>query len=139
MKKLKVDQKDLFFAFENRMPETTHYLNLETGEIMPVFVFNRTRVLEEIKREPNRYIKIKPLTTKNSFQIMKDYIETVPKPKIRQELKAALTKKGAFRNFRTCIEKYPEEKEHWLEFKRNAVLNYIRTWLKEFDVELELE
>uniref|UniRef100_A0A7C6EBK1 Uncharacterized protein n=1 Tax=candidate division WOR-3 bacterium TaxID=2052148 RepID=A0A7C6EBK1_UNCW3 len=139
MKKLTIDQKDLFFAFENRMPETSHYLNLETGEIIPVFAFNRKRVLEVIKKEPNKYVKIKPLSTKESFQIMKDYIETVPVPQIRKELQEALFKKGAFRSFRAVINKYPEEKEHFSNFKFNAILNRIKNWLAQFDIELELK
>lgn len=139
MKKLSIDQKDLFFAFENRMPETSHYINLESGEIIPVFAFNRKKVLEQLKKEPDKYVKIKPITTKESFQIMKDYIETVPVPKIRQELQAALLKKGAFRSFRTVINKYPEEKEHFSKFKLNATLNRIKDWLAKFNIELEIK
>jgi hypothetical protein len=137
MKKLSIDQKDLFFAFENRMPETNHYLNLETGEIIPVFGFNREKLLDEIKTNPKKYIKIKPFSTKNSFQIMKDYIEMVPVPKIREELQEALLKKGAFRSFRAIIDKYTDEKQHWVEFKRNATLKQIKDWLAGFDIELE--
>ena len=59
------------------------------------------------------------------------------KIKIRQELKEALTKKGAFRGFRVVIEKYPHEKEHWIEFKRNATLKLIKDWLANFGFELE--
>jgi len=138
MKRLIVDQKDLFFAFENRMPEINHYLNLETGEIIPVFSFHREKILEQMKKEPDKYLRIKPISTKNSFQIMKDYIETVPVPKIRKELQEALAKKGAFRSFRAVIDKYSKEKEHWVEFKRNSTLKQIKDWLAEFGVELEL-
>jgi len=137
MKKLVIDQKDLYFAFENRMPETNHYLNLETGEIIPVFGFNRKKILAEMDKNPDKYVKIMPLGSRGGVQIMKDYIETVPKPLIRQELKEALSKKGAFRGFRAVIEKYPTEKEHWVEFKRNATLKQIKDWLAEFGIELE--
>jgi hypothetical protein len=138
MKKLRIDQRDLFFAFENRMPETIHYLNLETGEIVPVFSYNRKKMLDEIKQNPDKYVKIKPFGTKESFQIMKDYIGTVPVPQIQKELKGAILKKGAFRNFRAIIDKYPGEKPHWVEFKRNAILKEIKDWLSEMDIELEL-
>ena len=137
MKKLSIDQKDLFFAFENRMPETNHYLNLETGEIIPVFSFNRKKILAEIEKNPDKYVKITPIGSRGGVQIMKDYIETVPKPQIRKELKEALTKKGAFRGFRAVIDKYPTEKEHWIEFKRNSTLKQIKDWLARFDIELE--
>lgn len=137
MKKLVIDQKDLYFAFENRMPETNHYLNLETGEILPVFSFNRGKILTEMDKNPDKYVKIMPLGSRGGVQIMKDYIETVPKPLIRQELKEALSKKGAFRGFRAVIDKYPTEKEHWVEFKRNATLKQIKDWLAEFGIELE--
>jgi Uncharacterised protein family (UPF0158) len=138
MKKLVVDQKDLFFAFENRMPETNHYLDLETGEVIPVFSFNREKLLAEIKMHPEKYLKIDPLNAKKSFQIMKDYIETVPVPKVRKELEEALLKKGAFRSFRAVIDKYSEEKQLWLEFKRKATLKQIKDWLARQDIELEL-
>ena len=138
MKKLSIDPKDLFFAFENRMPETNHYLDTETGEIIPVFSFNRQKLLEEMKKYPDKFIKIKPIGTKGSFKIMKDYVETVPKPQIRKELKETLLRKGAFRSFRGVIDKYPEERQHWIEFKRNATLNQIKAWLAGFDIEIEL-
>lgn len=138
MKKLSIDQKDLFFAFENRMPETNHYLNLETSEIIPVFAFNRQKILEEIKKNPDKYAKIKALGTKAGFRIMKDYIETVPKPQIQKELKEAIMKKGAFRSFRAVINRYPDEKQHWTEFRRKAILKLIKGWLLEMDIELEL-
>ena len=137
MRKLSIDQKDLYFAFENRMPETNHYLDLETGAILPVFSFNRGKILAEIEKNPDKYVRITPIGSRGGVQIMKDYIETVPKPQIRQELKEALTKKGAFRGFRVVIEKYPDEKEHWIEFKRNATLKLIKDWLANFGFELE--
>ncbi|MDH5186124.1 MAG: UPF0158 family protein [candidate division WOR-3 bacterium] len=139
MKKLSIDQKDLFFAFENRMPETNHYLNLETGEIIPVFNINRQKFLEEQKQNPEKYAKIRPFGAKAGFQIMKEYVETIPIPKLQKELKEAIMKTGAFRSFREVIDKYPAEKKLWIEFRRRAILKKIKDWLAKFDVELELK
>ena len=58
MRVIRVSTRDLLFAMENRVPGTTHYLNTETGEVVPVFGYNREQILAEIRQFPKRYVRL---------------------------------------------------------------------------------
>ena len=80
---LRVSTRDLLFAMENRVPGTTHYLNTETGEVVPVFGFNRDQILAEIRQFPKRYMRLAPQAGRSGYNAMVEFARTVSRPELR--------------------------------------------------------
>lgn len=136
MRIIKVAARELLFALTNRMPETTHYLDTSTGEVMPAFSFNRDRVLALVRAEPERYVRIPPQSAGMGYEMMKRFAATVTKQDLRARLEAALAGKNVFREFRAVLKTVPAEYRRWRRFRIETMSEPLRARLKAKDVEL---
>jgi hypothetical protein len=95
-----------------------------------------TRLLIE---EPKRLIKIEKLPAKEGFNIMKAFIQTLPKSQLRTQLDFALTQKSPFKRFREAIKKASaREKQRWYAFEDKQLLAYMDQWLKKNNILAEI-
>ena len=138
MRKLRVAARDLMFALRNRVPGTSHYLDTETGEVVPVFSFNRDKVLAEVKSEPDRFFRLAPESSRRGWEIMQAYIATVSRDGLRAELEEAVKGEHAFRRFREVLKVYPSEQTRWHRFRTDSTARPVRERLEKWGVELEL-
>jgi hypothetical protein len=176
-RKLKVDLEELMFAFESGFGEMRHFLNLETGEVVPVtdetFAtletiyqamgsdkaasvdlagwlarrgdlpgWQREALLEADQVEAGfgaRFIEIPQLETREAYQDMADFVETVTDSFLHRLLTLAIDGRGAFRRFKTALQDYPAERERWFAFKGARMQERIRDWLETMAVELDAE
>ncbi len=138
MRTVKVLARDLLFALDNRMPDTNHYLDTETGEVIPVFSFNRDRILAQLKVESDRYVRLAPQSGRRGYEIMEQFTKTVNRAELRSRLEAALGQESAFRNFRAVLKQEPFELKRWHGFRAEMIVQTIRDRLKEKDIRLEL-
>ncbi|MEO0077987.1 MAG: UPF0158 family protein [candidate division WOR-3 bacterium] len=138
MRELKVLKKDLLFALDNRAEGIPHYLDTETGEVVPVFSYNRDRLLSEFRAVPGRYVRLAPLSGRQGYAVMEEFTRTVANVPLRSRLTAALQSENVFRSFRAALVDYPEELERWRHFRAESVTQGIRDRLKELGIELVL-
>ncbi|MEO0082035.1 MAG: UPF0158 family protein [candidate division WOR-3 bacterium] len=138
MRTIKVSTRDLLFALTSRMPDTSHYLDTETGEVVPVFSFNRDRILAMVKVNPERYVRIAPQSPGRALEMMKRFAGTVTRPALRERLEAALREDHSFRQFRTVLRESPIEYRRWQRFRTDTMTQALRMRLKQRDIELEL-
>lgn len=135
---LRVSRRDLLFALENRVPGIAHYLDTTTGDVIPVFGFNRQRILADVRAAPRRYIRLAPQSGAEGYSIMESFVRTVSRPEIRARLQAALQTPPVFRSFRQVLETLPGEMERWLNFRAECGIDIIRNQLSATGVALEL-
>ena len=138
MRVLRVSTRDLLFAMENRVPGTTHYLNTETGEVIPVFGYNRDQILAEIKEFPKRYVRLPPQAGRTGYTAMVEFTHTVSRPGLRLELEAALDGQGVYRRFRAALKDEPRENARWQQFRGERVAGRLRKRLEAEGIALEL-
>lgn len=138
MRTVKVPARDLLFALDNRVPGTPHYLDSETGEVVPVFGFNRDRILSDIRSQPGRYFRIAPQSGRHGYAAMEEFTKTVSRPELRERLSAALKEQNVFRGFRSVLDEEPAEMERWLQFRTEGMIETLRARLREAGIELEL-
>ncbi len=67
---------------------------------------------------------------------MEDFIETVNSIKLKEKLYNAITRKGAFRQFKDVLNFYPKERERWFKFKDEMVMGRVNEWLEEEGIEI---
>lgn len=135
---LRVSTRDLLFAMENRVPGTTHYLNAETGEVIPVFGYNRDQILAEIMQFPKRYLRLPPQSGRSGYNAMVEFTRTVSQPALRTALEAALDGQGVYRRFRAAFKEDRREFRRWQQFQGEMVASRLRKRLEAEGIALEL-
>jgi hypothetical protein len=130
--------RDILFALQGRMRGTVHYLDVETGDVIPVFAFNRDRVLADIHKNQNRYVRIAPQSGRQGYEIMQEFIETVDDVDLRDRLRTAISGKNTFSRFRDALIDEPKMKKRWSRFRAEAAVRSLREKLAERAVELNL-
>jgi hypothetical protein len=168
MKAIKVDIDDLASAFENAGPESHHYLDTETGEV--IFVLDEDRgdvggFLEECDAEPDdlsvafekwleeachhdwqrdnlrqvfeiesdytsRFIEVSSADSREGFQDMEDFTESVENERAQKRLCFALSGPKPFRRFKDALEELPDERERWFAFKADRSKQRVLDWLE---------
>lgn len=151
MKKLKIDLKELVSEMEmGDNLELTGYLDTETGEIISM-PDNVMRAVEDsaeaigeladweqelvktaeyiLGDEKNRFLLIPKRESREGYELMATFAETVTSKGLREKLAIALDGKGAFRRFRNVLNDYPSELERWYKFKDDRMLEEAIQWL----------
>lgn len=138
MRKVFVQERDLLFALTNQMPKTAHYLDLETGDVIPVFTFNRTEILVRVREEPERYIRLVPQTKSEGLRMMQRFIATVSRQDLKKKLTGALNEGRKFARFRAVLSAEPEEFKRWQQFRMMVLTEPLKRSLQERGWELVL-
>jgi hypothetical protein len=133
-----VSRHDLIFALTNHLPGTAHYLDTETGEVTPVFSFHRARVLAAIRDNPGRYLRLAPQTNTEGIHIMTDFIRTVTRADLREQLTSAIAGDRPFARFRRVIMSVPDEYRRWQQFHSTVSTIGLREKLLSLGIQLEL-
>lgn len=120
------------------MPGTTHYLNTETGEVIPAFGYNRDQILAEIRQFPKRYVRLAPQAGRSGYNAMVEFARTVSRPELRAALEAALDGPGVYRKFRSVLRNEPREFKRWQQFRGEKVASRLRKRLEAEDMAIEL-
>jgi hypothetical protein len=155
-KKLKVDLSELVFEMElGDNMERSGYLDTETGEIidMPDDIMRAMEdgetesalvewdeeladVAEKIlSDEKNRFLPISRRESREGYEIMAAFADTVAGKGLKEKLEIALDGKGAFRRFRNVLNQHPDELERWYAFKDDWMRDAAVQWLLEHGIE----
>lgn len=138
MRKVYVLERDLLFALTNQMKETAHYLDLETGDVIPVFSFNRDEILARVRANPEKYVRLVPQTRSQGIEMIHRFIETVSRSDLKAKLRAAVKEGRVFSQFRSVLENEPEELRRWQQFRVMVLTEPLKQKLQKRDLELIL-
>ena len=90
---------------------------------------------DRIDEEPDRYHQIEPLISRQSFQIMEDFAESLPASSWKSRLIDALSLNKPFRRFRDAVHADLKLRDQWFAFQREALKARARHWLKSLGIE----
>lgn len=139
-KKLKIDLTELRPVLEGfGGPELMHYLDTETGEI--IALHDDFPDAEEIRARIDegfgeRYEVIKPLTPRESFDIMEEFVATLPESRGRAQFSEALSRNKPFRRFKDIVHSDIILRDAWFAFRDAALDAHARNWLRALDIEV---
>lgn len=109
------------------------YYNKISGEIVSIPDFeDRMDDIEEffgedlakIKKDKKNFIIINKPSSRESFEIMEDFIEEVKDTKLKNELINALNKKNPFSHFKLIIET-SIYRQNWFDFKAKQIQQHV--------------
>ena len=139
MPELTIRADELIMAFEDQSSEMQHFFDRETGEVLTVFTEEMdAEDAARLDADPERYLLIEPVASWVGFEIMGDFVETLPESKARRELARALEQKRPFRRFKDVLLNYPSVEEDWFRFHEQAFIKIIQEWLEDHGVEATL-
>ena len=128
--------------FDELFDDAEAYFDTKTGEILSVWdgMINGIHVereeIEAIEEEEERYRSLPGSRAINEYDIMRDYIYSLPEGELQSRLFRAIDGRGAFRRFRQVIEKSGSE-DQWERFRGAALEQIGRDWAEEEEIEVE--
>jgi len=142
MRKVKTNLSELTDAFDNCRIGYEYYLDLETGELLLVSdEFMDTAETEEIYErlddEPERYLSIPTESSREGYQDMVAFTESLEDENLKEKLCIALNGRGAFRRFKDVLLSYLKRREEWFKFQNERLEKRVMEWLEENEIELE--
>jgi catechol 2,3-dioxygenase-like lactoylglutathione lyase family enzyme len=82
-----------------------------------------------------RFQPIPQRETHEAWQVMADFVEEVPDPRMRERLETAIAGKGAFRRFKDELYRDPDVREKWFTFEQARKRQWAEEWLVELGIE----
>lgn len=124
-----VDWVEFEGALENNSPDLKSYLNLVTGDV--IRVFDGSEKGKEIDPEnSDEYLLIDPISSRDQYHWMEEFIETVEESSLKDKLNIAIDGKGAFRRFKDVLMGYPVERERWFSKRSTKLHAHMSEWIK---------
>ena len=135
-RKVRVDLKELRFAMEDATYEHQYFLDTETGEVILVSEMfddeEAERQLAEIDAaEPGRYLQVPRADSREGYDDMQDFIDTLSDEQLQELLNVAIQGRGAFRRFKDVLARHPAEQQRWFDFQAARLDARAREWLAE--------
>lgn len=129
---------ELIMAFEGFGTEMQHFFDRQTGEVLTVFEDMDEEDAERLDADPDRFLLIEPVPSYVGYEVMSDFVDTLPEGKVRRELARALQQRRPFRRFKDVLLNYPAVREEWFRFHEQAFMKIIQEWLDDHGVEATL-
>ncbi len=130
-KEIKISKRDLLFVLQKRLPEIDYFLDLENGEIIPAFEITKKDFERLQKSFPARFYKIKAFSGKETFFIVKNFINSIKDKKIKEEINNNLQQKATYKKFKEVLKKYDREWQEWLLYEKEELLKYFKKKIEE--------
>ena len=112
------------------------FYNKQTGEIKILLDFDNfdgadeelwEEEIKEIDEHWGDLVEFEKMSSRESFQLMVDFAESVDNPSLQDRLFIALNRTNPFRNFKCHIDNSGKYRQRWFNYKD---LRYIE-WVKE--------
>jgi len=139
MTTLTIRADELIMAFEDQSLEMQHFFDRRTGEVLTLFPEEMDEEdRERLEAAPDRYLLVEPVESWVGFDIMTDFVDTLPEGKVQRELDRALRKNRPFRRFKDVLLDFPAVQKDWFRFHEQAFIEIIKGWLEDNGVEATL-
>ena len=135
---LTIRADELIMAFEGFGTEMQHFFDRQTGEVLTVFEDMDEEDAELLDADPDRFLFIEPVPSYVGYEVMSDFVDTLPEGKVFRELARALQQRRPFRRFKDVLLNYPAVREDWFRFHEQAFIKIIQEWLHDHGVEATL-
>ena len=125
------------------------YIDRETGEVLigcqdaplEILLNEEDENYQELEAEFDlRYLPIPQEGSRDSYQDMVDFIETVADERLRDLLEVAIQGRGAFGRFKDVLRRleYESERDRWFAFSEKCEYGRVVEWLiaEGFNVEV---
>lgn len=141
---IEIETMWLVEAFEDHSGTVHFYLDKQTGEILRISEMSETRAEQQatynrIESEPDRWVHIEPLPSRDGFGIMEEFAAELPDGENKRTLKRALSYKKPFSNFKQALFDMPDIRKLWFAFHDTHTRKKAEAWLKDQGIQAKLK
>ena len=139
MSGIRIDWTALEQAFENHAPDIRSYLDRRTGEVIVLVGSSHEGdpAAERIRQRPEDFLRIEPVPSREQYQMMETFIETVTLASLKEQLCDAIVGKGAFRRFKDTVGLVPDERNRWFAFREVLLHRLLMEWVQQQRLDLD--
>lgn len=122
------------------------YVNKETQEIKSIidtddYLYTEDELLDDDKKEIeenyDKYIEFNKMDSREAYQVMEEFVNTVDDEELRKKLELGLSLSKPFRNFKDIIDCEGEYREKWFAFKSSKYIEYVKEQLAFYNNDIE--
>jgi len=130
---LVIDLDELCWALNSRDPlgQSSHWLNLESGELLFMAEADALDEATEDPRDDERWLCTKAIESSDAFRIMEDFVDQCDDMRLGRALPQALQQRKPFRRFKDTLADHPEQRQAWFAFERQAMEAIARRWCED--------
>lgn len=124
---------ELCAALEDNSPEHSWWFDPRSGECELHSDYFDSGLAEEGEEDPEEreLIYVEPISSRESYGDLEDFVERVGDLRARDLLERAISGRGAFRRFKDTLLEFPELREAWFRFHDARMERRAITWLEE--------
>ncbi|HEY9713206.1 MAG TPA: UPF0158 family protein [Chroococcales cyanobacterium] len=129
---LKLDLKELMFAYRDDGPDNAYYLDTTTGAIKLVnrSLFDLRELTDEVERHRYKYKYVPKPDRREVPDDLRAFMSTVEDEKLKNILSMAFESPHVLSSFKKIIESSPEERARLDNFLNRLTRERLETWLK---------
>ncbi len=110
------------------------YLDLQTGKVITwsdetMDTVELEGLADQIDGDPDRYVGIEVPESHETFEWMRDFLDTVDAGPLRDALARALEVRKPFRAFRDALRADPAARERWFAFELARQRQALKEWV----------
>ncbi len=126
-----IDMEALELCWEDESPDTTYYLDLDTGttKLVQQDLYDLKDLTDEIELTRDRFLYIPKPRTEQLKQDLHDFVETVTDPHLCRLLPVALESPNTLAAFKSVVSKAPDEMTRWKQFRKSRIRIRVKQWL----------
>jgi hypothetical protein len=130
---LVIDLDELCWALNARdlLGQSSHWLNLESGELLFLAEADALDEADEDPRDDERWLRIAAIEPSDAFRIMEDFVDQCDDPRLGRALAQALQQRKPFRRLKDTLAERPAQREAWFAFERQAMETIARRWCED--------
>jgi hypothetical protein len=116
----------------------TCFIDIKTGQVKNVlnaenFEISEDGSWENVLRDSGKidynYLEISPMSPRDAFLIMEDFVEIVGDVDLQIKLSNSLNKKHPFKNFKWEIDRSGDYRQKWFDFKEIKYIDWVKNYL----------
>ena len=138
MRELDVDLAQLAFAFEDPLPDSHYYLDLDTGSLLLIRpeLDDVAELREDVETENARYLYV-PKPALNQIELdLTDFLLTISDEKLKLLLPVAMEARDKFSACRSLLSQFPGQLDKWQEWRQQGARQRALRWLEAQSIKL---
>ena len=138
---MKVKLDDIVIAIRDVNEATSNFYDREEQQIITLDYFGNSseenqKLANMIENDSERYLSFPSQDEIRPYDMMEDFIETLPPGKAEEKLAEAIIGKGAFRRFKDTLYDL-DLSDSWYKFQDEAYRQLAIDWCEENNLEWE--
>jgi len=129
----RVNLRSLAEALEDHSPETVWWFDPRSGDSNPYLdpLYSDVDIEEEQQPWERGLVRIEPISSREAYGDMEDFIGRVRELRARELLEQAIAGRGAFRRFKDTLLDFPALRQAWFGFHDARMERRAIQWLAE--------